>query len=197
MRWTFSCPETVMIATASTQVVRATTHLIYPWKVRQMPQIIVGLPLDRTLSPSVTMLIFRGGAGHEWIGSWTLCRGTKDVRWQREGCFSSSGGLCSATVKRYLNVGAVTERQSQWLTSCSAEWVKEWTVLTAFLASTPRLAQEGDDTLQAWIQTVYSYTWRCIDGAVKCLTGSASVVMLSLNIMFIKGRKRRGLGLWG
>lgn len=93
------------------------------------------------------------------------------------------------------------QRLYGWVTDWFPAWLNEWRkknglYLKHALTSMPRLAQEGDETLQAWIQTVYSYTQRCTDVAVKCLAGSVSIVMQSLNIMFIKSGKRRCLRLW-
>ena len=206
MHWTWSCLETTLVATGSTQVVWEATHLISPWKVRQMPQIIVGLPLDHTLSPQCpAVLIIWGGAGHECLGSWNLLRGrwvfavTRRMRgvrgreWRLLRRYCAWPPVYAQLLRGEIFNASTAEWLSYWLTSCSAEWVEEWTALTACLAPMPSSSEEGVETLQAWIQTVYSYTWRCIDVAVKRLAGSVSIVMVSLNIMFNKRGKRRGL----
>lgn len=134
IHWTFRCLETLMIATSPTQVVCAATHLIFPWKVRQMPQIIVGLPLDRTFPPGVlpcwlsevVQVTNVSSSRNLYWAAAELCCDTTDVRrkcWRMRAASviaDLSSALCSAAVKRNLNVTA------DWMTELLTDFLPGW-----------------------------------------------------------------------
>lgn len=117
-----------MIATAFIQVVRVATHFNYLWKVRQIPQIVVGLTLDCALVLSNThtythttrllcchVLIFLPRGCRSW-----MCRQLEFVgqpQRMRGVSFWRMKAASFWSMKRRLNVSAATERWS--LTSCS------------------------------------------------------------------------------
>lgn len=158
MRWTFNCSQTQMLAAASAQAARAATHLISPWKVRQMPQIIVGLPLDRTPPRRVFPC---------WLSEALQVRSVRAA-----GIYRRMWGV-RGTGRKLV--------RSDWLWPAAAGWERKRSEASlSSSALVPLLS--GAETLRTWIQSHR----RCIDAAVECLAGWVSTAVLSLNIMFIK-----------
>lgn len=115
--------ETPIIAAGTG--VPAAGRSIFPWKVRQMSQIIVGLPLDRTPGKCLTVLIIWVGAGHESPGGWNPSGSRWDLlrreSWRERGLLRWSWiwppkAMLSAC-QRWPN-DWVIDRLPAWLSTC-------------------------------------------------------------------------------
>lgn len=116
-----------------------------------MPEIIVGLPLDRTLPPSVlpcwlskvVQVMNVCAAGIYWAAT-ELCCDMQDVRrkrWRTKAASVIWPPVYVQPLWGEILMPALTEWLSYWLTFCPAEWLREWTVLTACLAPLPSLSR--------------------------------------------------------